>query len=127
MKLNPDCVRDILLTVESIPSMNYTYRFNEESIKSDLPNYSTEEVLYHVRQCDLSNFLYKTKFTLEREYLVTDLSPLGHQFLADIRSDNVWEKTKSVAEKIGAYSLDTLTKIAASVITEYVRRQFLQP
>lgn len=127
MKLNPDCIRDILLTIESIPGMNYYYRFNEESIKNDFNNYSKEEIFYHIRQCDMAGFLYKVSFTLDGECTVADLTPAGHQFLADIRSDNVWNKTKSVAKEIGAYSLDTLSKIASAVITEFVRLQFLNP
>ena len=63
MKLNPDCVRDILLAVEegcdigrgvSIPGPNY----------SRLQPYNESEVLYHVRQCDLSGFLYQAKTDL---------------------------------------------------------------
>lgn len=29
MKLNPDCVRDILLIVESLPDLQHFYRFDE--------------------------------------------------------------------------------------------------
>lgn len=80
MKLNPDCVRDILLAVEegcdigkgvSIPGPNC----------SCLQSYNESEVLYHVRQCDLSGFLYQAKTDLLGTYTIRDLTPAGHEFL----------------------------------------------
>ena len=125
MKLNPDCIRDILMDIEeAIPGTGYVLEYDQKTTKERLPNYSHEEIMYHVRQCDLSGFLYKARFNISGSYDIQDLTPAGHQFLADIRSDTVWNKTKNVAAQIGVYSLDTLTKIATGVITELIKRQF---
>lgn len=124
MKLNPDCLRDILLKIESLPGVNYEFRFDEETVASEFPNYTYDEILYHVRQCDLHGYLFNPRYTLDGPCSVRDLSPKGHEFLANIRSDNVWSKTKNVANKIGSYSIDTLAKIATGVITELIKRQF---
>lgn len=59
MKLNPDCIRDILLVVEEIPDINHRWRFDEETIPELFPNYSFDEVMYHIRQCQLNNFFFK--------------------------------------------------------------------
>lgn len=53
MKLNPDCIRDILLAVEEIPDINHHWRFDKETVPELLPNYSFDEVMYHIRQCQL--------------------------------------------------------------------------
>lgn len=53
---------------------------------------------------------------------VYDLSPRGHEFLADIRSDNVWNKTKSAAKEIGVSSLRGLSSIAAQVVTAIINK-----
>lgn len=37
MKLNPDCIRDILLVVEEIPDINHRWRFDEETIPELFP------------------------------------------------------------------------------------------
>ncbi len=124
MKLNPDCIRDILLQVESLPDADHFYRFNDETIPELFPNYSTEEVLYHIRQCDLNGFLYQPSHFLDGSYTVHDLTPAGHQFLADIRSDNVWNGVKEVAGKVGSTSLSAIVQIASGVITELIRAQF---
>lgn len=56
--------------------------------------------------------------------IIEDLSPSGHQFLADIRSDNNWNKTKSIAKSVGASSLTAIKEIATNVIAELIKAQF---
>nr|WP_242851552.1 DUF2513 domain-containing protein [Clostridium sp. DMHC 10] len=53
--------------------------------------------------------------------LIHDLSPYGHEFLANIRSDTNWSKTKEIASKVGSFSLDALSKIAVSVVTSLIK------
>lgn len=123
MKLNPDCVRDILLAVEegcdigrgvSIPGPNY----------SRLQPYNESEVLYHVRQCDLSGFLYQAKTDLLGTYTIRDLTPAGHEFLANIRKDTIWSGVKDVAGKVGATSLNAIVQIASNVVAQMIKYQF---
>ena len=123
MKLNPDCVRDILLAVEegcdigrgvSIPGPNY----------SRLQPYNESEVLYHVRQCDLSGFLYQAKTDLLGMYTIRDLTPAGHEFLANIRKDTIWSGVKDVAGKVGATSLNAIVQIASNVVAQIIKHQF---
>ena len=49
---------------------------------------------------------------------------LGNQFLANIREDTIWSKTKTVAAKIGSKSLDTLIQISSNVITALIKAEF---
>lgn len=123
MKLNPDCVRDILLTVEegcdigrgvSIPGPNH----------SRLQSYNESEVLYHIRQCDLSGFLYQAKTDLLGMYTIRDLTPAGHEFLANIRKDTIWSGVKDVAGKVGATSLNAIVQIASNVVAQIIKHQF---
>lgn len=124
MKLNPDCVRDILMCVESIPDVKCHYVFNRSTIEQDLPKYSYDEVCYHIRQCELSGFFYKAHSSLDGDWSITDLSPKAHEFLANIRQDNIWEGVKCIAEKVGSFSLSTLAAIASNILTELVRNHF---
>ena len=123
MKLNPDCIRDVLLTVEegcdikksvSIPNPNW----------ERLQSYSESEVLYHVRQCDLSGFLYQAKTDLLGVYSIRDLTPAGHEFLANIRKDTIWSGVKDVAGKVGATSLNAIVQIASNVVAQMIKHQF---
>lgn len=127
MKLNPDCIRDILLTVEE--KLGYRqvmkYNTNTSSEFERLTKYDYEEVLYHASQAHLSNLLIGTTFFMSRSdgFHVSDLSPKGHEFLANIRAESNWNKTKEIAKSVGSFSLDALTKIAIGVITSAINKQ----
>ena len=49
MKLNPDCVRNILLTLEESDSYQAFMMFESGTVSkcSRLPDYSLEDLLYH--------------------------------------------------------------------------------
>lgn len=131
MRLNPDCIRDILLTVEENTDINSSFVYfndkfpcNEQHNDCELlSKYDTEEVLYHIRQCELSDLIVATKWYKDDSCKIKDLSPQGHNFLANIRSDNIWNNTKKVATKVGSISLDALIKISTSVLTQIINKQ----
>ncbi len=125
MKLNPDCIRDILLIIESLPDLKHYYCFDSKSVSELFPDYSFDEIMYHLRQCELNGFLFNPSHTLNYEsYTVSDLTPKGHQFLANIRENKIWTGVKVIAGKIGSNSLDSIVQIASGVINELIRAQF---
>ncbi|MDU3018535.1 MAG: DUF2513 domain-containing protein [Clostridium perfringens] len=127
MRLNPDCIRDILLTAEEniqykdnqLISMCYS---NNPTNFERLKKYSNEEIRYHIIQCGQHNFIQISATTYET-ILIRDLTPLGHEFLTNIRSNTVWNKTISIANKLGSTSLDVLIKIATGVLTQMINKQ----
>ena len=123
MKLNPDCIRDILIYVEeNTDLMNSVYLSNEEA-ESIFPKYSSDEVLYHIKQCELSGFFQGVSQDMSGGFDICYLSPAGHQFLSDIRSDNLWNNVKEVSKKVGSNSLSSLTQIATGVVTALIKSQ----
>lgn len=122
MRLNPDLVRDILLTAEETIDPNRTMMFGErcECKYERLEKYSAAEISYHINQCYLSGFITKVNYLSYGLGMVEDLSPEGHSFLADIRADNNWNKTKSIAKNVGSCSLDAIKQIAADVIAKLI-------
>lgn len=124
MKLNPDCIRDILFTIEDNTSFSEYMRVDSECSYEKLSSYSYEEILYHIKQCELTGFITKVSWYLNGSCMIHDLSPSGHKFIADIRSDTNWNKTKEISKKIGSSSLDTLKQISIGVISELIKNQF---
>lgn len=123
MKLNPDCVRDILLAVEEATGFHkaFEYSIGEKKPKM-LGNYSFEEVLYHIRQCEFSGFLYECNYYGNGGYVVVDdLTPTGHEFLSNTRKNTVWEKVKEVGDEIGSDSLKSLAAIAGQMILQLIK------
>ncbi|MBW7475958.1 DUF2513 domain-containing protein [Paenibacillus oenotherae] len=124
MKLNPDCIRAILLTVEDESGYDRESDFYIPLSKPRLTDFSYEEVFYHIDQCRMSGLVTRVRKTMNPSYHVEDLTPTGHAFLADIRSDTNWNKTKEIAKNVGSFSLDALTKIAVGVVTAAINKNF---
>ncbi|RGY66673.1 DUF2513 domain-containing protein [Fusobacterium ulcerans] len=115
MKLNPDCIRDILLKLEETTDGRGEYMFDESDLESLNLKYTPTELLYHLKQCLDSGFIQgRNRGSC---ISVRDLTPAGHAFLADIRNDNNWNKTKEIATKVGAFSLNALKDIAVGVVS----------
>lgn len=126
MKLNPDCVRDVLLTVEESCDFKKRLCYDQSGpAPRHLQKYTHDEIIYHMMQCSLSNLIVGFS-SADNGGLITisDLSPDGHKFLANIREDTIWSKTKTVAAKIGSKSLDTLIQISSNVITALIKAEF---
>lgn len=103
MKLNLKCIKDILLTVQLhgnviYPSNNY----------SELSDYSTQEVIYHIKQCIVNNLFVKHREYIDGGFALMDLSPKGHEFLSSISSNNSFQK---IVRKIAELGIDTLPSI----------------
>lgn len=128
MKLDLDCIRDILLCVEeSVGFMDLLEFQYEEGVLNDLPHlngYDEETIMYHVKQCSESGLLSGVQFFLDGSAIVSDLSPRGHEFLSNVRSDTNWRKTKEVAQKVGSASLNAVEQIAAKILSELISGHF---
>lgn len=120
MELNPDCIRDILLDVERVVDPKTRYCFPSQSLDL-LEKYSKDEVFYHILQCNYNGFFMGFQRYSRESCYIGDLSPKGHQFIANIRQDTNWNKVKSIAESVGSKSLDVLAKVASDVISSVVK------
>ncbi len=122
LKINTDCIRNILITVES---MDYGEEWIIDDLMNQLPSYSEAELQYHCLQLIDAGFLNASTIQSLNSPLqilrIKDLTYSGHQFLADIRSDTTWNKTKEIAKSIGSESLHALKDIAISVVTSSIQ------
>ena len=126
MKLNMDCIRDILIAVES---MDYGDVYTVSKLHDDISNYSEHELEYHCRQLIDAGFLDALAINVmgspfPQVARIKDLTFSGHQFLADIRSDTTWNKTKDIAKSVGVESLHAIKDIAVGVVTSVIQNQF---
>ena len=125
MKLNPDCIRDILVAVEE---MEYNSAYTSSKLHDKLPAYTAEELNYHCLQMIDANLLNAKAMnalgcTTPQIWRIFDLTYSGHQFLADIRSDSIWNKTKDTAKTVGTESLHALKDIAVNLVTSTIQNK----
>lgn len=114
MKLNFDCIRDILLYCETKSSIGNFIYFNNGEFPEELNKYSNEEVKYHIRQLDWEGLITKPTYHSDGLFFA-DLTPAGHRFIGEIRSNTNWEKTKSVAKQAGVFTFAAIKEIAVNV------------
>lgn len=122
MELNHNCIRSVLLKLESYP---YNYQCTMKQLSSDLPDYENEDIQYCVSKLHEIGYIDANVIHVDGSVpLVTsiyDITFAGHEFLNSIREPELWEKTKSVASKIGATSISALTQISSGVITALIK------
>lgn len=126
MKLNADCVRDILLAVEDATEENKAFRYGKAGpCPQRLAPYTHSEIVYHFRQCRAARlFEHYSGDDMGRLIVVTDLSPDGHKFLENIRQDSAWGKIKNAAASAGSLSISAFIQIALDVAGDILKSRF---
>lgn len=141
MRLNIDCVRDILLCVEENTTIRKMCLFVDlglPEIDSFLGNdiapqqyqtalmehYENDILIYHVQYCIDSELISISDISDAQHIYIRDLTPTGHNFLADIRENNNWNNVKNIASKVGSTSFSALSSIASELITSLIKQQF---
>lgn len=125
MKLYPDCVRSILLEVESC-SLN-EYRTVDE-LESAITSFTKEDIIYtciKLKEAGFINAQIINTVTEESPVVkgVQSLTYAGHAFLDNIKSDTVFDNAKAVASKIGSVSINGLSQIATGVVSALIKSQ----
>ena len=110
MRLNPDCIRDILLTVEEVITPRKDMPCYPDNNYERLSKYTYDEIIYHINQCEIEKLIIVKKF-IDGGLTIRDLSPNGHELLAKIRSDKAWNKIKSTLISIGAFTIKSVLEI----------------
>ena len=125
MKLDIDCVRDILLTVEEYTGYNEYITVSEMNIKYDLlKKYDSKKVMYHIIQSEKANLIEAGQVDLAGNIMIKDLTPYGHKFIANIRENSNWNKVKKIANEVGTTSLEAIMQIAINVIGGIITSKF---
>lgn len=115
MKLNPDCLRGILLTAEEVCTVDvaWTYSKDDHCDLTYLSSFSHSEIIYHIRQSEAAGLLKKVSYyDIDKCAIIYDLTPKGHEFLANIREDTLWQK---VLKKASNASLPILIDVAKEI------------
>lgn len=119
MKLDQECVRDVLLTMEEKIPLNDYVSLSMLKSSSSLLAYDTEIVTYVTLKLTEAGYisaqpLYGDNKVLE--VMVSSITWDGHQFLENVRDPKIWRETKSVTNKVASSSLSILSAVAEGLI-----------
>lgn len=121
MKIDNECVRNILFAIEEKSSFKHPCRLIFLCSKEPkLSLYDDDKIDYHLRYMEMKGLIYNPTDYDKDGY---DLTPLGHEFAANIRDESNWNKIKGISANIGFASLKVITAIAEGVATAAINKQ----
>ena len=130
MRLNHDCVRDVMLFIEEEQELGMAphlpdFLNQKKPAKSRLDKYDAETIKYSLMKLDETNYLNDncviTQYQLI-EFDVTSITWNGHKFLDTIRDPKIWKTTKNVASHLESISITLLSNIASNVLESYIQK-----
>lgn len=129
MKLNLNCIRDALITLENWLVLNDDLEFvlidlDEICKSSDMLKYSKPEIAYTLVLLNEAGFIkaiVSSTFEGIDELNVVRLTYKGHQFLDTIRPQSMWDKIYSISEKTGLKSISSIMEISDILLPDAVK------
>ncbi|OUP02644.1 hypothetical protein B5F36_10465 [Anaerofilum sp. An201] len=121
MRLDAECVRDVLFTIESA---DLRQRITVEWLVAKIER-SFDEVWYTCIKLQEAGYIELKSVKQLRSPLpvisvICGLTYQGHEFLNQIRDDTNWAKIKEIGKKAGVVSLGYIAEIAKAVTTSAV-------
>lgn len=120
MKLNPDCIRDILFFIEENTTYSTIIRIHLDDSMEILPQYDRSELFYHIEQCVMADLIVGEVYL--NSCKIKQLTPKGHTFIENIRQDTTWNKVKEHARQVGSFSLESIFQISTTIISEIIKK-----
>ena len=111
MKLNHECVRDLLLTIEN-DSTSYITLSGLYNQNPPLQIHSYKDVLYTTRVLFTSEYNQGKDHSYADEMIIDLITYEGHKFLDNIRDQISWNQTVEKVSKIGSVALPIVAQIA---------------
>lgn len=121
MKFNPDCVRDILFAIEELSDGKNTFTVKQMRSTKYLRKYDVDEINYFLSQCNQSGLLDGVSTDILGYTHVKDLTPEGHKFLSQIRSDTTWKKILNTGASALIFLMQTAAQIAPGIISDQLK------
>lgn len=122
MKLNYDCARSVLLTVEKSKTIDEELNINPltvEAIFEQLPKYEDSEILYTIEKLKEAGYINAALQFAAGHFIdgaVSSITYSGHEYLDNIREPEVWRKVKAMLKNAGAITLPLISQAAQMLI-----------
>nr|AWZ48427.1 hypothetical protein C3495_06180 [Clostridiaceae bacterium 14S0207] len=120
MKLNQDCVRDALLAIEDIGTINNRLSLSDLLNTDFCKKYDINNLGYTVSKLLEAGFINASTINSlgGKGFIIRSITWDGHQFLDNIRDKDIWDKTKSIISKVSSVSLPILSDVAKNVLLQ---------
>ena len=141
MKLDIECLRDVLICVEEntglhkscvfydVPAMEKSCNMLDkvtpdvsEYQQELLKKYENDALFYHVLMCVEGDLIKRTTGNASYEAVISGMTFEGHDFLESIRNPSIWKKIKdTVIESGGKLSFEMVKELAKLLGVAFVK------
>ena len=126
MEMNVDCIRSVLLVLEANLKVQWIkgrITFHPISWRElegilELSEFSQEDIIYalvKLREAGYIRCIVEEKDNYMDKLSPYDITYEGHEFLRNVKEDQVWSTIKKVIEKVGSTSLTLIAQHAATL------------
>lgn len=128
MKLNHNCVRDVLIFCEDFLLFGEDLSWQPLSLDdfcNGLPQYSREDIAYTILILEEATLIVgSTDKYCGGIYDVTiyRLTYNGHEFVDAIRPESVWKKVQTVLNTIGSSSIPIIQSLASQFTLDFLKK-----
>lgn len=132
MKLNPECIRSVLLEIEKQHEIHITDENDVvfeplwiENLYKTLPKYSKEDIFYTLFNLDQAGYISSNLLDGDdtvQMYAVNYITFEGHEFLEKIRTEDQWKTLKGILGAARNYSLDAINQAANGVASAAISK-----
>lgn len=128
MKLDMDCVRDILLACESSDPMR-TPTMTEDIAAIYGEKWDSRDIKYTVSKMSEGGLITATILNDgcpidQQEVAIFSITWNGHQFLEQVRDDKRWSGVKTALSAIRNYSLSAISSVAEGMTSAAINAYF---
>lgn len=123
MKLNPDCIRAVMIEIEKMWELDIDYHGNIRMGNLDintlyqaLPEFDKKDVFYSLYNLDQAGYIDISIMWADGGVAyyctVNHMTFSGHEFLNKIRDTKNWNKVQKGLNAVRNYSLDAITALS---------------
>ena len=130
MKLNADCMRDVMLKIELLQAITVDEENNVsfeplwiDDLYQTLPKHDKRDIFYALYNLDQAGYVSTNMIKGDDSslgYVVNYITYEGHNFLDRIRDPKAWRYIKTAGSAIGNFSLSVINQIASGVTTAFI-------
>lgn len=122
MKLNHDCIRDIMLYVEEHTDSHLDTVELKEILK-EYPQYNIDTLKYHSSQLHDAHFISRLDL-YPNNGMLGKLTWSGHEYIDNIRDKTAWQMIKEGAFDLSSMSLNMVGQLSKELIFSYAKKKF---
>lgn len=130
MKINYNCIRDLLLVLEEDLVFTEDLKFSPLRLNTllshpDLSNYTKQDIAYSLvllKEVDfIEGNIIMSQNIIIADAIVTRITYSGHEFLETVRPKKIWDSTVSILEKLGSASFPVIASVASKFLESSIQ------